>query len=65
MHSICVFIIKVYQRLHKLNISVSYSTMIRLLDNVGKDFDLQVRDWRNRVVATLDQTNEVVSQNSR
>ncbi len=40
---------------------MSHSTVIRLLDNVGKDHDQQVKEWRDEITATLDSTNEVVS----
>ena len=48
---------QVYQRLSRLNITVSYSTVIRLLDTVGKDYDAEVKIWRDNITPLLDSTN--------
>ena len=36
-----------FYRLHKLNLTVSYKTVIRLLDDFGKDHDMKVQQWRD------------------
>ncbi|KAL5489195.1 hypothetical protein EMCRGX_G018261 [Ephydatia muelleri] len=53
---------QVYQRFKQLNLTVSYSSLIRLLENSGKDFDVEVREWRNRIVSTLNSSNEITMQ---
>lgn len=52
---------QVHQRLQKLNVCVSHSSVIRLLDKVGSGFDAKVIKWRDDITATLDSTNEIVS----
>ena len=36
-----------FYRLHKLNLTVSYKMVIRLLDDFGKDHDMKVQQWRD------------------
>ncbi len=40
--------------------TVSHSSVIRMLDKVGEGFDAQVKEWRDRLVSTLDSGNEIV-----
>ncbi|XP_064384807.1 uncharacterized protein LOC135333715 isoform X2 [Halichondria panicea] len=53
---------QVYQRLQRLNVTVSHSSVIRMLDKVGEGFDAQVKEWRDRLVSTLDSGNEIQIQ---
>lgn len=55
--------LQVYQRLQRLNLTVSHSSVIRLLESVGEKFDAQVKEWRDVLVSTLDSRNQVVSVN--
>ncbi len=43
-----------------LNITVSHKSLIRLLDNIGKDYDTEVKVWRDRILLTLDDDNDMV-----
>ena len=54
-------ILQVYQRLAKLNVTVAHSSVIRLLDSIGNDFDKQVKDWRNGLLPLLSSSNVIVS----
>ena len=49
-----------YQRLQTSNITVSHSSVIQLLDKIGKDYDTVVKEWRESLMSTLDSTNEIV-----
>ena len=49
-----------FNRLQKLNLTVSYITVIRLLEKVGEDFDVTVKGWRDRIISTLSSTNGMV-----
>ena len=54
--------VQVYQRLARLNITVSHRSVIRLLDSVGKNFqDSQVKEWRDSILPTLNSSNVIVS----
>ena len=50
-----------YKRLHRLNFTVSHGCLIRLLDNIGKNFDEEVLKWRDGIASTLDESNEIVT----
>lgn len=41
--------------------TVSHSSLIRLLERVGKNFDEEVLKWKDDIVSTLDTSNEIVS----
>lgn len=58
-----IIMLQVYQRLQRLNLTVSHSSVIRLLESVGEKFDAQVKEWRDVLVSTLDSRNQVVSVN--
>ena len=45
--------LKVYERLQKLNLSVSHMSVNRLIDSVGEDFDQQVMEWRESFILDL------------
>ena len=45
-----------YQRLQTLRVTVSYDFVIQLLDKVGKDYDAEVRQLRDQLKLTLDDT---------
>ena len=53
--------IQVYSRLNALELSVSYSTVITLIDNLGKDHDKEVYNWRDDMAALLTNGNSVMS----
>ena len=38
-----------FERLQKLNITVSYQTVIDLVTKMGVGHDLEVLDWRNNL----------------
>ena len=50
-----------YKRLQTLHLTVSYSSLIRLLERAGKNFDEEVLKWKDGIVSTLDTSNEIVS----
>lgn len=56
------YIMQVYGRLQRLNVAVSHSSVIRLLDKVGKGFDSKVLEWRDSLISFLDDSNEIVSR---
>ena len=56
------FQFQVYERLQKLCITVSHKSMIHLLDDVGKDFDRVVCEWRDSFIPLLG-VNEVTQSN--
>lgn len=41
--------------------TVSHSSLIRLLERAGKNFDEEVLKWKDGIVPTLDTSNEIVS----
>ena len=45
--------LKVYERLQKLNLSVSHMSVNRLIDSVGEDFDQQVMELRESFILDL------------
>ena len=42
-----------YERLQKLNLSVSHMSVNHLIDTVGEDFDQQVMEWRESFILGL------------
>lgn len=52
-YSIIFFSFKVYARQHKLNVSVSHMTLLRLLSSIGTKFDESVIEWRESFIPTL------------
>ena len=50
-----------YERLQTLNFTLSPSSVIRLVDKIGKDFDAPVKEWRETIVSKFDSENEIVS----
>jgi len=44
---------QVYQRLQKLNLTMSHPSLVRLIDKVGEDYDAKVKGWRDAIVANL------------
>ncbi|KAL5484392.1 hypothetical protein EMCRGX_G020883 [Ephydatia muelleri] len=44
----------VFNRLHRLGLTVSHSTVIRLLDQVGNLFDRDVKQWRDSFLPELE-----------
>lgn len=55
-------IMQVYQRLQKLNLTVSHQTLIKLVDNVGKDHDARVLQWRDILVQKLKRQDRQVNK---
>ena len=43
------------------NLTVSHSSLIRLLERAGKNFDEEVLKWKDGIASTLDTSNEIVS----
>ena len=41
--------------------TVSHSSLIRLLEKVGRNFDEEVLKWKNDIASTLDTSDEIVS----
>ena len=39
--------------------TVSHSSLIRLLERAGKNFDVEVLKWKDGIVSTLDTSNEI------
>ena len=50
-----------YERLQTLNFTLSPSSVIRLVDKIGKDFDAPVKERRETIVSKFDSENEIVS----
>ena len=50
-----------HERLQTLNFTLSPSSVIRLVDKIGKDFDAPVKEWRETIVSKFDSENEIVS----
>ena len=42
-----------YQRLQKLNVTVSHKTVIRLVTALGENHDVRVVEWRDRLKGLL------------
>ena len=53
--------LQVYQRLQRLNLTTSHSSLIRLLEKVGKGYNDLVLKWRDVIVANVDSDDEHVS----
>ena len=51
---------QVYDRLNKLLLCTSHSTMLRLLSSIGHDFDSKVIGWSQSLCATLPDNKESV-----
>lgn len=51
LHLLCTP--QVYQRLQKLNLTMSHPSLVRLIDKVGEDYDAKVKGWRDAIVANL------------
>ena len=45
---------QVFNRLHRLGLTMSHSTVIRLLDQVGNLFDRDVKQWRDSFLPELE-----------
>ncbi len=50
-----------YERLQKLFLTVSHGTTIRMVNDLGKDFDKPVREWRDSLLPSLTTDVEAVS----
>ncbi len=62
---IIVFVlVQVYHRLQPLNITVSYSSLLRLLKKVGENHDALVNTWKVAIVESM-KNLEVCSYNHR
>ncbi len=48
--------LQTYNRLQKLNITMSYSSVLSLVDKVGADHDVKVHEWRDVLVHKLSDT---------
>ena len=46
--------LQVYDRLQKLNISMSHSQLLRLVDKLGSDHDARVLNWRDSLTAKME-----------
>ena len=58
---IFLFILQTFNRLQKLNLTVSYPTLIRVLDKFGETFDESTRKWRDELQKLLATSGSVVS----
>ncbi len=50
-----------YERLQKIFLSVSHKTTIRMVKDLGKDYDKPVREWRDSLLPSLPTDVEAVS----
>ena len=55
------YYLEVYQRLQRLNLTVSHSFIIRLVERVGKNYDERVKAWRDSIITQLDDNDKIVS----
>ncbi|XP_064384950.1 uncharacterized protein LOC135333864 [Halichondria panicea] len=53
---------QVYQRLNPLNLTVSHVSMIRVLAKVGLGYDARVKEWRDSLLATITDEDELTTQ---
>ena len=51
--------LQVYERLQKLNITVSHRQLLRLIDKLGMNHDGKVLEWRDALVVELKNTTTV------
>ena len=45
--------IQVYERLQKLNLSMSHSQLLRLVDKLGMDYDARDLNWRDSLISKI------------
>ena len=48
IHNGCM--LQVYERLQKLNLSMSHSQLLRLVDKLGWDYDAKVKNWQASLI---------------
>jgi len=53
---LCAFL-QVYTRLQKLNLAMSHSSVIRLVENIGTNHDAAVKEWRDTLLASIHSRN--------
>ena len=53
---LCVFL-QVYTRLQKLNLAMSHSSVVRLVENIGTNYDAAVKEWRDTLLASIHSRN--------
>ena len=51
IHNGCM--LQVYERLQKLNLSMSHSQLLRLVDKLGMDHDARVLNWRDSLISKM------------
>lgn len=51
--------LQTYTRLQKLNLSMSYRSMLRILDSLGTTHDAQVKCWKQSLVQNLTRNPQV------
>ena len=47
---------QVYQRLQKIGLGLSHQQTIRIVDNLGEDFDKKVLKWKENAEISMDDT---------
>lgn len=53
---LCAFL-QVYTRLQKLNLAMSHSSVIRLVEKIGTNHDAAVKEWRDTLLASIHSRN--------
>ena len=54
---VIIYGIQVHERLHKLNLTTSHSTLLSVVDKMGANHDARVLEWRDSLVTKLKTTN--------
>lgn len=56
-----ISILQTFNRLQRLNLTMSYRSLIRLLDKVGAKYDEKTKQWRDDLIASLKSSETTVS----
>lgn len=51
------FIVQVFERLQKLNVTMSHSQLTRLVEEMGSNFDAVVIGWRDHLISKIKNTS--------
>ena len=56
-HVSCTVSPQVYERLQKVNLTMSHKSCIRLLTKLGDGFDARAMEWRDEITRLLDSSH--------
>lgn len=54
-----MFKLQTYNRLQRLNLSMSYRSMLRIIDSLGTAHDAEVKCWKESLVQNLTRSPQV------